>query len=311
MILQHPHAAAVTAYRPLSALLPAHWQHGTVIAQDSTAIHYTRTGSGTPGAKPALLLLHGIQVDGLMWLRTAQALEADYDVIMPDQRGHGSTGGVANTLSASLMVSDMVTLITALGLETPFVIGHSMGAEIAGRLAAAVSLRGVVLVDPALRNFYAGGIGQALNNSAEPPLWLQAIYETMQKLRSQSHAERLHTGLRLLPPGAPLWDEADYVSFIEGQAQFDPTFLRLASALGYLFEDPQTIAQITCPALLLTARPMMPGADTAHGQAVYLDNLRHGEHVHLEDSGHFIPFDAFERFVAVLRGFLAGAETAH
>src|SRR5258705_435836 len=139
----------VKRYRPLSELVPAHWQIGTIEAADGAQIRYTRTG----GAKPAVLLLHGVQATGLTWLRTAQAL------------------------------------------------------------------------------------------------------------RAQTHAERMATGLRLLPPGAPIWAEADYVSFVDAQAQFDLAFYRYATNMSYLFEAPDVIGRIACPLLLLTARPMMPGAN--------------------------------------------------
>src|SRR5688500_15214683 len=134
-------AETVKHYRPLRDLIPARWQHGTLQARDGTTIHYTRTG----GDKPALLLLHGVQVNGLTWLRTAQACEADDDVIMPDMRGHGKTG-LENGVSADMLVEDQIALIRELELENPFVVGHSMGADIAGRLAAAYPLHAVVLV---------------------------------------------------------------------------------------------------------------------------------------------------------------------
>ena len=90
MVAEHSHAATVQRFRPLAELVPAHWRTGFVEAADGTRIHYTRTGSD----KPAVVLLHGFQVNGLNWLRTAQALESTYDVVMPDFRGHGKSGGV-------------------------------------------------------------------------------------------------------------------------------------------------------------------------------------------------------------------------
>ncbi len=62
----------VQGYRPMSELIPAHWQTGAIESDDGARIHYTRTG----GQKPPVLLLHGVQVNGLTWLRTAKALEA-------------------------------------------------------------------------------------------------------------------------------------------------------------------------------------------------------------------------------------------
>ena len=57
---------------------------GDVVA-NGIKIHYYRTG----GDKPPVVLSHGATDDGLCWTRVTLALEAEYDVIMPDARGHG------------------------------------------------------------------------------------------------------------------------------------------------------------------------------------------------------------------------------
>ena len=290
-------ADIVQGYRPLADLVPAHWQAGSIEAPDGAHLHYTRTG----GEKPPVLLLHGVQAAGLTWLRTAKALEALYDVVMPDFRGHGSSDRVGDGLPADALVNDTIDLLRALDLATPFVVGHSMGADIAGRLAAAHPTRAVVLVDPALRNFAA----VAMMSGGAPSPWIQPIIEAMQALRTQPHAQRMLTGLRLLPPGIRALDEADYVSFVEAQTQFDTAFFRYATTMGYLFEAPEVIAEIASPLLLLTARPMMPGADIAAGVAAFETNWPTGEHIHFADSGHFIQFEQFDRFIDVLMRFMS------
>lgn len=295
--MQTNQADIVQRYRQLTELVPPHWQTGAILAEDGARIHYMRTG----GAKPAVLLLHGIQATGLTWLRTAQALESTYDVVLPDFRNHGQSSQIEAGLSINTLVDDMIILLRTLGLERPYIVGHSMGADVAGRLAACYPARAVVLVDPALRNFAAA---MSINPDAPPP-WLQAIIEVMQTLRSQPHAERMLTGLRLLPPGTPIWDEADYVSFVDAQAQFNLATYRYVANMGYLFEEPDVIAQISCPMLLLTARPMMPGVDIDAGVAAFEQHWQDGRRVHFADSGHFIQFDQHQRFMDVLTRFLA------
>ena len=66
--------------------------------------------------------LHGATDNGLCWSRR-RALEAEYDVIMVDARGHGLSDkpegdyGRANRAMTS-------PLITALGLDRPHLVGH-------------------------------------------------------------------------------------------------------------------------------------------------------------------------------------------
>src|SRR5687768_13698977 len=107
-------ADIVQGYRPLSELVPAHWQTGSIEAEDGARLHYTRTG----GEKPPVLLLHGVQAAGLTWLRTAKALEATYDVVMPDFRGHGRSDRIGDGLPADALVKDTIGLLGALELAT-------------------------------------------------------------------------------------------------------------------------------------------------------------------------------------------------
>lgn len=284
-------------YPTLAELTPTHWQAGVVKATDGAELHYIRTGGG----KPALLLLHGVQGAGLMWLRTAQALADSYDVVMPDIRGHGASSRVAGELAVDILVTDAITIVNALGLEQPAVIGHSMGADIAGRLAAVYQPRGLVLVDPALRDMSASMAFDFDN----PPPWMAAMFATLRELPTLPHAERMASARRLLPPGTPDWDPADYVSFVEAMAQFDLEFYRSTAALGYLCTAPEVLAQINCPTLLLTARPFSPDIDVAAAAAAFLHNLQTARHIHFADSGHAIMYDQFARFVDVVRKFLA------
>ncbi len=288
-------AQNIANYRPLSELMPTDWQNGFVITTDNARIHYTRTG----GNKPPVILLHGFQTVGITWMRTAEALVA-YDVIMPDFRGHGLSSGIEHGFSAEILTEDIAALIYALKLDKVFVVGHSMGGEIAGRLAATHPdlVRALVLVDPPLRPFNLPPVD--LDN---PPSWLQPTVNALRSIKTQSHEERLNTMRGLIAPGSANWNEVDYVTSIEAAAQFDlKTFnARVDYELG---SSPQMIQQITCPILLMTSRGM-PGSDVSQNIAVLRSNWHDGEHVHFEDSGHFIMADRFERFIEVLSHFLS------
>ncbi|PJJ61013.1 alpha/beta fold hydrolase [Hymenobacter chitinivorans] len=109
-------------------------------------LHYTRTG----GPKPPVLLLHGLMTSGRCWTELARALAADYDVIMPDARGHGESGVPAAGYRYDDHAADIAGLIRALELPPVFLLGHSMGGMTAAVVAsqAPALLRGLVLADP-------------------------------------------------------------------------------------------------------------------------------------------------------------------
>ena len=293
--MTHPYAGAVINYRPISDLMPIDYQSNTLSLADGGQLHYWRSGDD----KPPIILLHGFQVDGRMWLRTALALQADHDLIMPDVRGHGLSSPMPDNLTEETLSDDIFALMQALNLtQKPLVIGHSMGADIATRLATKADLNGIILVDPALKNLMATmpPIGDTLPDYMEP------IVKTIHSLKSLSHAERMVAGLNLLIPGSRLWQEMDYVSFVEGQSRFDVESYKRAGAMGYVVDSPEIIASIPCPIILLTAKSMMLQPDDfQQGVAVFTDNWQSGQHIHFEDSGHFIPFDQFEQFIEIIR----------
>lgn len=110
-------------------------------------IHYLRTG----GSKPPVVLLHGLAANGACWSPLARALEAEFDVVMPDARGHGHSTAPLDGYRYEDHAGDVMGLIQALGLVTPVLLGHSMGGMTAAVVASQIgaALGGVILADPA------------------------------------------------------------------------------------------------------------------------------------------------------------------
>jgi N-formylmaleamate deformylase len=121
------------------------WADGSVAA-NGIKLHYYRTG----GDKPKVVINHGAGDDGLCWTHVVKELEADYDVIMPDARGHGKSGSGKGDYSNQARVTDLKRLIEALKLDRPVVGGHSMGADTSLHLAADYPdlTRAIFLEDP-------------------------------------------------------------------------------------------------------------------------------------------------------------------
>lgn len=296
----------VRGFRPLDEMVPDHWRSETTTAADGTTLHWTDTGGdGAP-----IVLLHGVQIDGLAWLRTARALEPRHRVVMPDLRGHGRSGRVDAPLSADVHVADVRAVLAAAGVTRPTIVGHSLGADVAGFLAAVdADVQRVVLVDPALRDMTAAMGGFDVD---APPPWMQSLFDTLRALPDMTHDERMVAGLKLMPPGPPPdWHEADYVSLVTGQARFDlGVYRHVVTDVPQLGASPDAIAAITCPIVLLTATQMLPGADIDTDVTAFTEHWRDGRHIHFPDSGHWIAADQFERFLEIVSGSRGGeAET--
>jgi N-formylmaleamate deformylase len=121
------------------------WMSGTC-ELSTVNIHSLRTGCD----KPTLIALHGLTGSGACWTPLARALEDEYDVIMPDARGHGRSSAPLSGYTYHDHASDVLGLIEKLGITNPILLGHSMGgmtaAVVASQLGSAV--RALVLVEP-------------------------------------------------------------------------------------------------------------------------------------------------------------------
>src|SRR5688572_6184301 len=157
--------AAFAAFASAAPAPPsAAWTDGYVLA-NGIRIHYWRTG----GNKPPLVLAHGSSDDGLCWTNLAKELEARFDVIMFDARGHGLSDPPSAADAADVQVEDLAGLIKELKLQKPILMGHSMGSASVAHFAAKYPdvPRAVILEDPALVRTATPAAGAAQTTTPE------------------------------------------------------------------------------------------------------------------------------------------------
>jgi pimeloyl-ACP methyl ester carboxylesterase len=134
--------------RKVEALLPP---TGRFVDVPGARLHVREFAGGDPDA-PALLLVHGLagQLDHFTFGVTGR-LAGRYRVIAVDRAGSGHSTRAPGTPADLHTQADMLAaLIDKLGLERPFVVGHSLG----GALSLALALRhpervrGLALIAP-------------------------------------------------------------------------------------------------------------------------------------------------------------------
>jgi 2-succinyl-6-hydroxy-2,4-cyclohexadiene-1-carboxylate synthase len=133
------------------------------------------------GSGPALLLLHGFTGSGSSWAGglTGAALEAGFSVILPDLPGHGGTawtaagpvdrGDIARA-SVERAADDLVALLRTVGRDRAHVVGYSLGARVALRLAIAHPAHVLRLVLEAPSAGLAGADERAVRRAADEAL---------------------------------------------------------------------------------------------------------------------------------------------
>lgn len=265
------------------------WTEGE-IEGNGISIHYHRTG----GEKPALVLLHGITDNGLCWSRVARDLAEEYDVVMPDARGHGRSAGIESGFSVDILADDVAALIGVLDLSRPALYGHSMGAITAAAVAARYPelVRAVVLEDPPLRD---GLLVQEHGDEeqAQARQW-------MLDLRAQPREERIARAAA----DNPRWVEEELIPWAHSKEE---VVLAVQDYRGTVRDYPWrlTLARITCPILLVTGDPEL-GAIVTPEVAREAEELWHnGRVAHMGGAGHSIHRDRYDETMAAVRSFLA------
>jgi pimeloyl-ACP methyl ester carboxylesterase len=259
------------------------WTTGAFETNDAR-IHYLRTG----GAKPPLLLLHGLTGSGVCWGPLARALESEYDVVMPDARGHGNSSTPLDGYRYADLAGDVVGLIQGLKLSVPILLGHSMGgmtaAVVASQLGAAV--RGVILADPTF-----------LTPQRQREVYESDIVEQHRRLLSldksdalaEARARHVHRSAEIVE----LVTEARLKTRMQAWDVLRPP-------------NPdyrQLVGAICVPILLVIGDAPVVSPETARELQDLNPRLQIEQ---IEGAGHGVPHDQPERFAAVVKSFLSG-----
>jgi pimeloyl-ACP methyl ester carboxylesterase len=108
--------------------------------------------SGRAGGVPVVLAVHGITGSHRAWTPVARHLGDDVTFLAPDLRGRGASGALPGPYGLAAHLEDLVAVLDHVGATSVVVAGHSMGAFLAARLAAAhpARVQAVALVDGGL-----------------------------------------------------------------------------------------------------------------------------------------------------------------
>ncbi len=103
-----------------------------IIEVNHTRLAYTQEGQGE-----AVLLIHGLGASAWTWKHQKEVLlQNNYQVILPDLRGHGMSHKPNTPYNINTFTEDLSQLIKTLDLGKVHLVGLSMGGVIAFDLAA-------------------------------------------------------------------------------------------------------------------------------------------------------------------------------
>jgi pimeloyl-ACP methyl ester carboxylesterase len=104
----------------------------TLTLPDGTSVPVALAGDP---AGPPILLLHGYTDSWRSYEEILEGLPAGHFAVAPTYRGHGDADRPASGYTVDGLVADVVAVLDQLGIDRAFVVGHSLGATVALRLA--------------------------------------------------------------------------------------------------------------------------------------------------------------------------------
>lgn len=266
-------------------------------------------------AKGTVLLLHGKNFSGAYWERTTRALvEHGYRVIAPDQIGFGKSSKPTDVqYSFHEMARHTIALLDELGVREVVAVGHSMGGMVATRLALGAPERVV---------------GLALLNPIGLEDWQRKVPYRSVGAIEQSELAREPGAVKEYMRAAYFageWDEAYdpllaiQVGWIRGP---DAAQMARVSALTYdmIFTQPvlHEWPDLAMPTLLVIGQRDRTalGRDRVDAEVAATlgdypalgrraaERIPNAELVELDDVGHVPHFEAFDRTLEPLAGFI-------
>ncbi len=240
---------------------------------------------------PPVILVHGGGANAHWWDHLAPDLATSFHLVALDFRGHGESD-YPKHIPPGAFQEDLRALLDHLGVPDAVLVGHSMGGEVALRVAAESrpGPRGLVVLDP------ARGRSDRVRRAMRRALTIRHSYksreEAIERFRFVPQAVHADPALAREIASHSVHEEKD------GRWSFkaDPRWI------DALPTDPVDESRIQCPTLFL--RGQESPICSEDGARELVGALRHGRLANVPRAGHHVHLDAPEAVLREIRHFL-------
>jgi len=222
----------------------------------------------------------------------AHAIEGDYDVIMPDARGHGKSSVPDDGYRYEDHANDVVGLIEALRLSPPILIGHSMGGLVAAVVASRNPklLRCLILADP---TFLSPKVQREIRDSDVADQHRRYLTMSLDDVVAEARSRHPDRSL----------DTIELIARARLQTSMGAFDVLTPPNPNYI----QVVSAIEVPSLLVIG-----GSAGVVSPDVAADLQRLNPRLQVEqipEAGHGLHYDQPERFAVVVKSFLRSIGT--
>jgi pimeloyl-ACP methyl ester carboxylesterase len=268
--------------------------------------HHSITGDAS---KPKLVFLHGLMGFTLNWRKIAKAFEADYQILVYDQRGHGRTSvRPATGYAPEDYANDLKDIIDSLGWSKITLVGHSMGGRASYSFAAHHPDRvtRLVIEDIGPKTFgnetgitfterMLDAVPVPFATKREARAWFDTEFPRIfaATKRKEVLAEYLYANITENDQGQAIW-------------RFYEPGVRESIAAGRAVERWDDIESLTMPTLVMRGENSQDLPRELFEQMLALNPKITG--VEISGAGHWIHSDKPEVFIEALRRFFNGEQ---
>lgn len=272
-------------------------------------LHYVDWGNAD---KPLLVLVHGGRDHARNWDWVAQALRADYHIVVPDLRGHGDSEWARGSEYAMVeYVVDLSQLLAQLNSFPVTLIGHSLGGGIVLQYSG-------VYPEKVSKVISIEGLGPPPDMIQQQPkhahermeLWISQMRDLAGRLprRYKTLDEAIK---RMQDANTHLSAEQAYHLTVHGMNRnedgtytwkFD-NYVRAQSPYRFNIDDAREIwGRITCPTLLFRGAESWASDPIKDGRAKAFRNVKV---VTIPNAGHWVHHDQLDLFLKEVQEFLS------
>ena len=263
-------------------------REGTMkIKANGIQMNYQLSGKGDD---PVVVLGHSLGSSLAMWDPQMEILEARYQVLRYDTRGHGGTDAPEGAYTLDQLGDDAIGLLDALGIDVVHWVGLSMGGMIGQCLALnhADRLRSLALCDTAaIIPDEAQPVWQERMDTARDKGMQALVQETMKRWFTLPYLGKNPGGVELIRKHFLDTPVLGYIGCSEA-----------IRVLNYL----ENLSDIKIPTLIMVGEDD-PGTPVAASEAMH-ERIPGSRLVVLHSAAHLSNIEQAEAFNSALMGFL-------
>jgi len=240
--------------------------------------------------EPVVVLSHSLGSSLAMWDPQMEILEARYQVLRYDIRGHGGTDAPEGAYSLDELGDDAIGLLDALGIDVVHWVGLSMGGMIGQCLALNHTdrIRSLVLCDTAAKiPDEAQPVWQERMDTARDKGMQALVQETLERWFTLPYFGKSPGGVELIRKHFLATPVLGYIGCSEA-----------IRVLNYL----ENLSDIQIPTLIMVGEDD-PGAPVAASEAMH-ERIPGSRLVVLNSAAHLSNIEQAEAFNGALMGFL-------